>query len=278
MPSVADDGAVADIEIPLLLEAIFRRYGYDFRDYAPVSLRRRIDHAMRELGIDSVSVLQGRLLRQPPEMARFLDLLTVDVTAMFRDPGFFRALAEKVLPRLAAASHLRVWHAGCSGGEEVYSLAILLHEAGLLERTQIYATDFNGSALARGQAGIFPLRAMREYTANYQKAGGKADFSAYYTAGRDNAVLREPLRRRILWAEHNLASDGSFNEFQIVLCRNVMIYFNRTLQARVHELIYHSLAGDGVLGLGQGESLTGTPFAAAYAVLDREQRLYRKLP
>ena len=269
--------AIEAIEMPLLLEAMFRRYGYDFRDYAPSSLKRRIRRAMQDCGAATLSAYQDRILHDPACMAGFLDVVSVDVTAMFRDPGFYSVLRERVLPGLRALPHIRIWHAGCASGEEVYSTAILLHEEGLLERSQLYATDINPRVLAQGKEAIFPIKHMQDYTANYRKAGGKASFSDYYTAKHESVILGDFLRRKIVWAEHNLVSDGSFNEFQIVLCRNVMIYFNRKLQARVHQLIYDSLPPGGVLGLGHGESLQFTPLEDRYKVVDREERLYRRV-
>lgn len=269
--------ALEVIEMPLLLQAIFQRYGYDFRDYAPASLKRRIQHAMALCAAPTMSAFQDRLLREPASMAAFLDVVSVDVTTMFRDPGFYRVLRERVLPPLRQLPRIRIWHAGCAGGEEVYSTAIVLHEEGLLERSQLYATDINARALEHGKAAIFPIKRMQEYTANYLKAGGKDAFSTYYTAKHEGAILSDFLRRNIVWAEHNLVSDRSFNEFQIVLCRNVMIYFNRQLQARVHQLIYGSLMVGGVLGLGHGESLQFTPFEHCYEAVDRAEQLYRKL-
>lgn len=266
------------IELPLLLEAIYQRYGYDFRGYARASLRRRVHRAMQECGAPTISALQDRLLHDAARMEAFLEAVTVDVTAMFRDPGFYRALRERVLPALAALPHLRIWHAGCAGGEEVYSMAIVLHEAGLLERTRLYATDISARALARGRDAIVPIKHMQEYTANYLKAGGAAAFSDYYTAKHEGAILNESLRRNIVWAEHSLVSDSSFNEFQIVLCRNVMIYFGRALQVRVHGLLYDSLMPGGALGLGHGETLQFTPFEGRYEVVDAAERVYRKLP
>lgn len=284
MPTPARNGKTGNdaerleaIEMPLLLEAMFQRYGYDFRDYAPASLRRRIHRTMQDCGAASLSAFQDRILHDPASMAAFLDMVSVDVSAMFRDPGFYRTLRGKVLPGLRGLPHLRIWHAGCASGEEVYSMAILLHEEGLLERAQLYATDVNPRVLARGKEAIFPIKHMREYTANYLKAGGKAAFSDYYTARHDSVILADALRHNIVWAEHNLVSDSSFNEFQIVLCRNVMIYFNRKLQARVHGLLHDSLMTGGTLGLGHGESLQFTPHEACYEVTDREERLYRKV-
>lgn len=265
------------IEMPLLMEAMFQRYGYDFRGYAAASLKRRVHRAMQEEGVKTISAFQERVLHDMEAMARFLDIVSVDVTAMFRDPLFHKALRDKVAPGLHALPHVRIWHAGCSTGEEVYSIAILLHEEGLLEKSQLYATDFNQRVLEHAKEGIFLLKHMREYTANYQKAGGKGEFSSYYTAKHDSAIMRDFLRANIVWAEHNLVSDGSFNEFQVILCRNVMIYFGRPLQDRVHRLIYDSLAQGGVLCLGHGESLQFTPYERCYEVVDRAEKIYRKV-
>ena len=275
-PQSADD--IEAIELPLLLEAMYQRYGYDFRDYAMASLKRRVILAMQqENGIQTLSVYQDRILHDPEAMARFLDAVTVNVTALFRDPAFYRVLRDKVMPMLRELPLIRIWYAGCASGEEVYSVAIVLHEEGLLDKARSYATDINQHMLERGKEGIYPIKQMKEHTANYQKAGGKATFSDYYTAKHDSVILRSFLGKNIVWAQHNLVTDGSFNEFHLVLCRNVMIYFNRTLQDRVHRLIYDSLAVGGVLGLGQGEALHGTPYEERYEMLDRAEKLYRKV-
>ncbi len=269
--------AVEAIELPLLLEAIFQRYGYDFRAYAPASMKRRVHRAMQQEARRTVSGYQERILREPEAMARFLDAVSVEVTAMFRDPYFHKAFREKVAPGLRGLPLIRVWHAGCATGEEVYSMAILLHEEGLLEKTRLYATDLNARAIERGKQGIFPLKHMRDYTANYQKAGGRGTFSDYYTAKHDAVIMRDFLRKSITWAEHNLAADGSFNEFHLIVCRNVMIYFNRELQERVHRLIYDSLAPGGVLALGHGESLQFSLLEERYVAVDRAEKIYRKI-
>jgi len=269
--------AIEAIEFPLLLEAVWRRYGYDFRDYAPASLKRRVRHAMMAQGLPTLSALQDAVLHDERAMAAFLDDLTVEVTAMFRDPSFHKAFRDKVVPLLRPLPLIRVWHAACASGEEVYSMAILLHEAGLLGKTRLYATDMNERALDAGRAAIYPLRHMQSHTANYQRAGGTASFSDYYSATHNGAILHEFLRGNIVWAAHNLVSDASFNEFDVILCRNVMIYFNAELTARVHRLLYASLAVGGVLGLGRAESLQYTPHADYYEALDATERLYRKI-
>ncbi len=274
---IPDPEAIEAIELPLLLEAMAQRYGYDFRDYAVASLKRRLRRAMAEEGLSTLSAFQDRVLHDPKCMARFLDIVSVDVSALFRDPAFYKVLREKVVPGLRSLPLIRIWHAGCAGGEEVYSMAILLHEEGLLARTQFYATDINERVLEQGRAAIYPINRMREYTANYQKAGGKEPFSDYYTAKHESAILHDLGRGNIVWAVHNLVTDGSFNEFHVVLCRNVMIYFNRQLQARVHRLIYDSLALGGVLGLGSAESLRATPCEDCYEAVGQAEKLYRKV-
>ncbi|MBI2305893.1 MAG: protein-glutamate O-methyltransferase CheR [Rhodocyclales bacterium] len=268
--------AIENVELPLLLEAVYQRYGYDFRDYAPASFKRRVHRAMNEEGLDTVSALQDRILHDPACMVRFLDVLSVDFSAFFRDPAFYKTFRDQAVPLLRSAPRLRIWHAGCAAGEEVYSLAIVLHEEGLLERSRIYATDINEKLLALGREAIFPIKHMREYTTSYHQAGGRGEFSEYFTASPERVIMRDFLRQPIVWAAHNLVSDASFNEFDVVLCRNVMIYFNRRLQDRVLQLIYDSLAIGGFLGLGRGESLQCTAFEARYATLLPGQRLYRK--
>ena len=273
----APDPEIEDIEISLLLEGIYRRYGYDFRQYAPGSLRRRVRKILDAENLPTVSALQDKLLREAAVMERFLLGLTVHVTSMFRDPPFFRALRETVVPLLKTYPFLRIWNAGCSTGEEVYSIAILLQEEGLYDRVRIYATDMNEAVLKRAKDGIFPLQRMQEYTANYVQAGGKRSFSEYYTAGHEHAIFRPTLRENIVFSLHNLAVDGSFNEFHLILCRNVMIYFNRHLQERVLELFHASLARRGILGLGSKESLKLTPHEKEYEPLFGHEKLYRRI-
>lgn len=266
-----------DPDIRQLLEDVFHRYGHDFREYAPASIRRRILSAVQSEQVEGVPSLRERVLGDPSCMERLLLGLTVHVTAMFRDPGFYMSLRQKVIPLLKTYPFARIWHAGCSSGEEVYSTAILLHEEGIYDRCRIYATDSSEAVLRAAKAAVFPLASMKEYTENYQKADGKSAFSEYYTAKYDHAVLRPSLRDRIVFAPHNLVTDASFNEFNVILCRNVMIYFNRTLQDRVHRLLYGSLARFGVLAVGRKESLRFSPHEASYETLDLSERLYRKV-
>lgn len=265
------------IEIELLLEGIFRHYGYDFRSYAYASLRRRIWKRIRAEELDSVSALQQRVLHDQEAMNRLLMDLSVNVTAMFRDPSFYVALRELVIPLLRTYPFIRIWHAGCSTGEEVYSLAILLHEEGLYDRARIYATDINEAVLQTAKARIYPLDKMQEYTQNYQRAGGTRSFSEYYTAAYDGALFAPELARNAIFAQHNLVTDRSFSEFNLILCRNVMIYFNRTLQDQVHELFDQSLPTYGILALGSKETMRFSRSEERYEVLSAHEKIYRKI-
>jgi chemotaxis protein methyltransferase CheR len=281
-PEEAAGGAAAHddlerIEIDVLLEAIYRRYGFDFREYAYASLKRRLWRRIHAEVLHSISGLQERVLHDPTCMERLLLDLSINVTAMFRDPSFYVAFREKIVPLLRTYPFTRIWNAGCSTGEEVYSLAILLAEEGVYDRTRIYATDINEEVLARAKAGVFPLDKMREYTSNYIRAGGKTAFSEYYVAAYDGARFSPSLVENVVFAQHNLVSDRSFNEFNVVVCRNVLIYFDRSLQARVHELFHESLARFGVLALGHRETIRFTPFEDAYEALDSDERIYRKV-
>jgi chemotaxis protein methyltransferase CheR len=263
------------IEVDLLLEAVYRRYSYDFRGYARASLRRRLWRRAHDERVRTLSGLQERVLHDPLVMERLLRDLSINVTEMFRDPAFFRVVREKVVPILRTYPYVRVWNAGCSTGEETFSLAILLEEAGLLDRTRIYATDMNDDVLARAQAGRFPLDKMKRYTENYQRAGGEGDFSRYYSTQGNQAVFSRALMDGAVFAQHNLAQDSSFNEFQLVVCRNVLIYFGKTLQERVHDLFLESLARFGVLALGHKESVVPS-VEDRYDVLDPAEKLYRR--
>ena len=266
-----------EIELSLLLEGVYRKYGFDFREYAPASLRRRVWRRVYAEGLSTISALQERLLHDPASMERLLLDLSINVTAMFRDPSFYVAFRKKVVPALRTYPFTRIWIAGCSTGEEVYSLAILLHEEEVYDRTRIYATDINEAVLERARAGVFPLDKMREYTQNYIKAGGTRAFSEYYLAKYDGAQFQRALHEQVVFAQHNLVSDRSFNEFNVIICRNVMIYFDRTLQDRVHHLFYDSLMTFGVLGLGHKESIRFSPHEDSFEELDSSERLYKKV-
>jgi chemotaxis protein methyltransferase CheR len=267
---------VEDLEIQLLLDGILHRYGYDFRHYAAASLRRRIRSIVEKEHVPSISALQERILREPGCMARFITSLSVPVTSMFRDPSFYRALRSEVVPVLRTYPFVRIWHAGCSTGEEVYSLAILLVEENLYDRCRIYATDLSDATLQRATKGIYDLSRMRDYTHNYQLFGGQRDFSSYYTADHERVIFSPRLRKNIVFSQHNLVSDGPFNEFNLILCRNVMIYFDRTLRDQVLRLLDSSLCHFGVLGIGRKETLEFSSIAPRYSELTSRIRLYRK--
>jgi chemotaxis protein methyltransferase CheR len=266
-----------DVEIDLILEGVYRRYGFDFRGYARSSIRRRIANAMFAEHVNTVSALQEKVLHDPAAFERLLLGLSVNVSAMFRDPGFFQAFRRLVVPLLRTYPFIRIWQAGCSTGEEVYSLAILLEEAGLRERCRIYATDINEEVLGRAKAAIYPLDLMQKYTNNYIQAGGERSFSQYYTALYDHAIFRSSLKDHVVFSPHNLVTDGTFNEFNAILCRNVMIYFGKPLQARVHELLYSSLVPFGVLAIGSKETLRFTPREASYTPIDAGEKIFRKV-
>ena len=268
---------VEEIELYLLCEGVYRRYGIDLRHYSPASLARRIREFMDAEGLGTISDAQACVLHDAQAFGRFVEAVSVPITAMFRDPAFYRAFRERIAPALRSVPFLRVWHAGCATGEEVYSTAILLQEEGLLDRTRIYATDINESAIRRAKQGVFPLRKMHDYSLNYQKAAGQGSFSDYYTARSDHATFSPELKKNIVWGAHNLATDASFNEFQVIMCRNVMIYFTLELRRRVHELLHDSLQASGYLALGYRESLQLTGYESRYAPVHDEAKIYRKL-
>jgi len=272
-----DKAEVEDIEIDLLLEGLYRVYGFDFREYSRPSIKRRLLELMRGEKLDTISAYQDRLLHDYSSVGRLLLGVSVHATSMFRDPSFYRTFRTNVVPLLKTYPTVQIWIAGCSTGEEVYSLAILLREEGLYERSRIYATDISPAVLRKAREGIFALSSMREYTNNYHLAGGVNEFSDYYTARYDHVIFTPLLSKNVVFSEHNLATDGSFNEFQVILCRNVMIYFNKQLQERVHTLLYDSLSMFGVFGLGNKESLKFTPREAAYEHLNDSDKLYRKV-
>ncbi len=270
------DSDLEALELELLTEGIHRHYGLDFRHYAVASLRRRVWGRVKAEGLTTVTGLLERVLHDREAMERLLSHLSINVTAMFRDPSFYRSFREKVVPLLRSHPFIRIWHVGCSTGEEVYSMAILLEEAGLYERARLYATDMNESVLQQAKKGIFAMSVMNEYARNYSLAGGTRSLSDYYLTGYDYALFHQSLRRNIVFAHHNLVTDGSFNEFNVILCRNVMIYFDRTLQAAVHRLFHASLRRFGVLALGRKESLKGTPHEHDYEELDAIEKIFRR--
>jgi chemotaxis protein methyltransferase CheR len=269
--------SIEDIEVQLLLEGIFQRYGFDFRNYTRAALKSRVRYCMWEEGVASVSSLQEKILYDAACWERCLHALSVGVTTMFRDADFYLAFKEKVVPLLRNCPLIRIWHAGCASGEEVYSMAILLREAGLYERSLIYATDMNAALLARASAGVYSKDKMKEYTENYYAADGKGSLTDYYLPHENGFIFKDDLKKNIIWAQHNLASDSSFNEFQAILCRNVLIYFDRVLQARVHKLLYESLALSGVLGLAGKETIKFSPFAACFEPIDRVEKWVQRV-
>jgi len=265
------------IEIKLLTEGIYRHYGFDFRDYSMPSLRRRIWKRIYAEGLTTISGLTEKVLHDPGCMERLLLDLSINTTAMFRDPTFYASFRKNVVPLLRTYPFVRIWHAGCSTGEEVYSMAILLQEEGLYDRCRIYATDINEAVLQKAKSGIFPIATMQENTANYIAGGGQGTFSDYYTARYDYALFRPSLRENVVFAQHNLVTDASFNHFNVIVCRNVFIYFNNALQDRVHKLFLQSLEMFGILGLGKKETIRYTSVVDHYEEIDAEERLYRRI-
>ncbi len=265
-----------DIELQLLLEAIYQKYQYDFRGYAMASIKRRMTQAREKLGCRSYSLLQDRVLHDPTVLPELLSFLTVQVSEMFRDPAYFRALRKKVLPHLKTYPSLKVWIAGCSTGEELYSLAILFREEELESRTIFYATDINPAALKTAEAGVYDLDRLALFTDNHRKAGGKSSLSDYYTAAYGAAVFDKSLRKRVVFSDHSLVTDAVFAEVHLVSCRNVLIYFDRALQDRAIGLFTESLPRKGFLGLGVKESLRFSAHADSYAEFSRDERIYQK--
>jgi chemotaxis protein methyltransferase CheR len=277
--AILDEQTRADlehIEIGLLTEGIYRHYGFDFRDYSLPSLRRRIWKRVYAEGLSTISGLIEKVLHDPQSMERLLLDLSINVTAMFRDPTFYLAFRQKVVPLLRTYPFVRIWHAGCSTGEEVYSMAILLQEEGLYDRCRIYATDINEAVLQKAKSGIFPLDDAGEHVELHHRRR-HGTFSEYYTARYDYAIFRPSLRENVVFAQHNLVTDASFNHFNVIFCRNVLIYFNNALQDRVQELFLQSMEMFGVLGLGRKESIKFTSIAENYEVLDNEEKLYRRV-
>jgi chemotaxis protein methyltransferase CheR len=265
-----------DLELRLLLEGVYAKYQHDFRHYAYASLRRRIRQAMARFGCETVSQLQDRVLHEPEVFAGMLEYFTVQVSEMFRDPAYFRVLRERVVPILETYPFVKVWVAGCSTGEEAWSLAILLEEEGLLERSLIYATDINPEALRTAEAGIYALERIAGFSTSYLEAGGTGSLAQYYTAAYNNAIFDKRLKAQIAFSDHSLATDTVFSEVELVSCRNVLIYFDRELQARAIGLFHESLAARGFLGIGAKESLRFSPYADRFAEFSREERIYRK--
>jgi chemotaxis protein methyltransferase CheR len=263
-----------DLELELLLLAIYRLSGYDFRNYMRSSIMRRAQSRMNAEKLTSITSLTEKIIHDERVLSDILKDFSINVTEMFRDPDFFKALREEVIPLLKDLPEIRIWHAGCSTGEEVYSMAILIEEEGLADRTKIYATDMNETVLKKAQSGTMPLHKMQAYTKNYILAGGKKSFSEYYSADSEAAHLNDILKKNMVFAQHNLVTDGSLNEFHLIICRNVLIYFNLQLQQQVFRLFDSSLSHDGFLGLGTKESVrTDQGFLEAF---NPKEKIYRK--
>ncbi len=276
-PLVDDDTALFDIEVKLMLEAVYLRYQHDFRDYAVTSLRRRMKQAMAQFNCERLSDLQDSLLRDAAVFARMLQYFTVQVSEFFRDPPYFKALREHVVPVLRTYPSIKLWVAGCSSGEEVWSLAIVLAEEGLLERSVIYATDINPEALHKAESGVYALDRMAQFSANYHASGGPGSLSDHFVSGYGGAAFDRRLKKNIVFADHSLATDSVFSEVHLVSCRNVLIYFNASLQDRAIGLFRDALVHRGFLGLGSKETLQFGAHARAFEPVVMPQRIYRRL-
>lgn len=267
---------VGDTEIELLLNDVLELYGYDFNLYSKASLFRRINRLYSLDKFTSFGNFRNKIITDKDYFKRFIEEITVNVTEMFRDPYFYKTIREELLPQLATKPFIRIWHAGCSTGEEVYSMAILLQEANLLKKSLIYATDINPDVLEKAKSGIFPLSQLRQYSENYILSGGRQDFSSYYSANYGSAKFNESLSERMIFSTHNLVSDGSFNEFHLIMCRNVFIYFDKDLQQHVFNLFDSSLEKLGYLAMGSKETLKFSPIFPKYKQIGKE-KIWRKI-
>lgn len=265
-----------NIEIDLILQAIFQKYGYDFRNYSKAHVKRRLLNRISTSNLQSISELQHKVLHDQEYFEILLRDLSINVTEMFRDPGFYLAMRKEVLPILKTYPFFKVWHAGCSTGEEVYSFAVLLKEEGIYDRAQIYATDFNRDVLEIAKKGIYPIDRIKEFTANYQAGGGTQSFSDYYMANYNSVIYDQSLKKNLVFAEHNLVTDSVFAEANLIICRNVLIYFNKELQNRVVTLFNDSLINGGFLGLGSKETLQFTNQAKNFDIINSDEKIYKK--
>lgn len=268
---------IINLELELLLQAIQSQYDYDFREYSRAHVKRRVLHYLNANRIPHISELQHLVLTDEQTFKKLLKELSINVTEMFRNPSFYKTIREKVVGLLKTYPFLKIWHAGCATGEEVYSFAILLKEEGLYDRTQIYATDFNGEVIKKAKTGSFPIRNIRDYTSNYQQSGGMESFSDYYHATDNRVIFDKSLSRNIVFAEHNLVTDGVFSEVNMVISRNVLIYFNRELQNKVLNLMDRSLVTGGFLGLGSKETIMFSDIAEKYKIVDSKERIFKKI-
>jgi len=265
-----------NIEIQLLMEAIFLRYGYDFRNYSKAHIKRRVLHRLGLSMLSSVTQLQEIVLRDREFFTEFLDDLSISVTEMFRDPEFYKSLREKIIPKLRTYAYFKIWHAGCSTGEEVYSLAILLKEEGLLDRCQVYATDFNRKVLGIAKDGIYQKNEIDQFERNYQLSGGIHKLSDYYKSRYGSVIFDKELSGKIVFADHNLVTDKVFADVNLILCRNVLIYFEKSLQDNVIGLFYDSLIPSGILCLGTKESIKFSRYENLFELVDEKQKIYKK--
>ncbi|MFJ8235916.1 CheR family methyltransferase [Ureibacillus sp. NPDC094379] len=265
------------LEIKLLLDGLYAWCGYDYREYAYPSIKRRVLHRMQAEKLPTITSLLNKVLHDSACLQRLIGDFSINVSEMFRDPMFFKAFRETVVPLLKTYPSIRIWHAGCASGEEVYSMAILLQEEGLYEKAKIYATDINSDVLKIAKNGYFPLEHMRKYTQNYMQSGGQRAFSDYYKVTNAGVKFDPTLMKNVVFAQHNLVTDSSFNEFHVILCRNVLIYFNKDLQNKVHALFYESLGMFGFLGLGDKETIYYTDYANVYEDVSKKQKIYRKV-
>ncbi len=274
--STEEKNHIINIEIELILKAVFVKYGYDFRNYSKAHIKRRLLNRIAASNLKSISEMQHKVLREPEFFEIMLRDLSINVTEMFRDPSFYKALRKEVIPVLKTYPFIKIWHAGCSTGEEVYSFAVLLKEEGLYDRAQIYATDFNHDVLDIAKKGIYPIDRIKEFTANYQAAGGTQSFSDYYMANYNSVIFDQSLKKNLVFAEHNLVTDSVFAEVNLVICRNVLIYFNKDLQNRVIDLFYDSLNNGGYLALGSKETIQFTSKADKFETVNAKEKLYKK--
>ncbi len=266
-----------NIELELLLQAIYMKYGFDFRGYARASIKRRVKQSLSLSGLNTISELQRDVLYQPELFKSLLQKLSVSVTEMFRDPSFYRALREEVMPILRDLPHIKIWHAGCATGEEVYSMAILLKETGLYDKSRLFGTDVDEKALKKAKEGIYPIDRLKAYTQNYQESGGPESFADYYSAKYDLVRLDKSLKENILFTNHNLVTDGAFGEMDVIICRNVLIYFKRELQDHVFGLFKESLSQNGILCLGSKETVMLSALSDSFVDLVKKEKIYQKV-
>lgn len=272
----SENSDIIDLEMDLLFQAIFQKYGYDFKNYSKAHLKRRIIHRLKLSGLNTISELQNKVLWEKDFYRILLQDLSINVTEMFRDPSFYQVFRETILPVLSTYAHIKVWHAGCATGEEVYSLAIILKEENLLDRSRIYATDFNKNVLELAKQGIYKKQDMELYSKNYLESGGKGQLSDYYNSKYGSVMFDKSLTKNVVFADHNLVTDGVFAEVNLVFCRNVLIYFDKLLQNKVLNLFYNSLAKNGYLCLGTKESIRFTELENSFSVIDKKNKIYKK--